>query len=104
MKDELPRPIHPSSFRLHPFLIVALFLAARIPLLFVRQPFFDELYTRWIAAKSFAGIVDALRYDSVPPLFSFVVHLFPSGPLLSLLFAAAAVLVILRQRLLTYSA
>ena len=69
MKDELPRPIHPSSFRLHPFLIVALFLAARIPLLFVRQPFFDELFTHWIAAKSFGGILEALRFDSGPPLY-----------------------------------
>jgi len=58
-----------------PALILLLFAAARIPLLIVRAPFFDELFTRWISAKTFAGIVSALRWDSGPPLYYFVVHL-----------------------------
>ena len=50
------------------------FLALRIALLFARQPFFDELFTVWIAPKSFGGIVHALLSDSGPPLYYFVVH------------------------------
>lgn len=57
--------------------IVVLFLVPRVILLFAREPFFDELYTRWIAPKSFAQILDALRSDSGPPLYYFVVHFVP---------------------------
>jgi len=83
--------------------VCLLFLAARIPLLFVRQPFFDELFTRWISAKSFAGIVDALRYDSGPPLYYWLLQLLGDPPLLvmralSLLFAAIAFAVVLKMR------
>src|SRR5438094_866007 len=60
-----------SPFILHrsSFIVLLLFLAARVPLLFLRQPFYDELFTQWISAKSFAGILDALRFDSGPPLY-----------------------------------
>jgi hypothetical protein len=103
MKDESGQALHPSSFSLHPFhsiLIGALFLGARIPLLVLRAPFFDELFTHWIAGKSFAGILAALRHDSGPPLYYFVVHLFgdPSvvaTRVLSLVCAAIAIVVIL---------
>jgi hypothetical protein len=103
MRDEsLPR-IHPSSFIPQPslvVLIVALFLGIRIPLLVLRASFFDELFTRWIAGKSFAGILAALRHDSGPPLYYFAVHLFgdPSvvaTRVLSLVCAAIAIVVIL---------
>ena len=70
--------------------ILALFFAFRIPLLIVRQLFFDELFTRWISAKSFVGIVAALRYDSGPPLYYFLVHLFGHARGISLLAAHAA--------------
>jgi hypothetical protein len=85
-----------------PALILLLFAAARIPLLLVRAPFFDELFTRWIAAKSFAGILDALRHDSGPPLYYFLVHLLgdPSvvaTRVLSLVCAAIAIVLILRK-------
>ena len=85
-----------------PALILLLFAAARIPLLIVRAPFFDELFTRWISANTFAGIVSALRWDSGPPLYYFVVHLLgdPSVAatrMLSLICAAISLaLVILR--------
>ena len=80
--------------------VTLLFLAPRLALLFTRQPFFDELYTRWIGAKSFTGILAALHYDSGPPLYYFLVHTLgdPSVPLLrvlSLLFAFAAFLLLL---------
>ncbi len=57
-----------------PALILFLFAAARVPFLIFRAPFFDELFTRWISAKSFADIVAALQHDSGPPLYYFVVH------------------------------
>ncbi|HXH91418.1 MAG TPA: hypothetical protein VNN25_07555 [Thermoanaerobaculia bacterium] len=82
-------------------LLLLLFLALRVPLLFYREPFFDELFTRWIAGKSFAGILAALRLDSGPPLYYFVVHAMgdPSvvaTRVLSLICAAVSVVVILR--------
>jgi len=89
------------SFR-RPALIVLLFAAARIPLLIVRAPFFDELFTRWISAKPFAEIVSALRLDSGPPLYYFAVRLLgdPSVTMtrvLSLLCAAISLVLILRK-------
>ena len=89
------------SFR-RPALIVLLFAAARIPLLIVRAPFFDELFTRWISAKPFAEIVSALRLDSGPPLYYFAVRLLgdPSVTMtrvLSLICAAVSLILILRK-------
>jgi hypothetical protein len=86
-----------------PALILLLFAAARIPLLIVRAPFFDELFTRWIAAKPFAGIVWALRWDSGPPLYYFVVRLLgdPSvraTRILSLACTAISLILILRAK------
>ncbi|MBV8546862.1 MAG: hypothetical protein JO093_02415 [Acidobacteria bacterium] len=97
-----PRP-PTADPRLPVSLILLLFAAARIPLLIVREPFFDELFTRWISAKPFAGIVSALRWDSGPPLFYFVVRLLgdPSVTMtriLSLVCAAISLIVILRTK------
>lgn len=78
--------------------ILALFFALRLSLLRHRQPFFDELFTRWIAGKSFAGIVDALRYDSGPPLYYFLVHIFSAARGISLLASLAAVVLLLREK------
>jgi hypothetical protein len=90
--------------RLRPAFILLLFAAARIPLLIVRAPFFDELFTRWISAKPFAGIVSALRWDSGPPLYYFAVRLLgdPSVTgtrVLSVVCAAISLIVILRTRI-----
>jgi hypothetical protein len=84
-------------------LILFLFAAARIPLLIVRAPFFDELFTRWISAKPFTGIVSALRLDSGPPLYYFAVRLLgdPSVTatrVLSLVCAAISLVVILKTK------
>jgi hypothetical protein len=104
MNDERSAPVHRSSFIVHrSLLIVALFFALRLPLLFVRQPFFDELFTRWIGAKTLGGILDALHYDSGPPFYYFIVHLIgdPSIPVLrgvSLLFATIALIALLVRR------
>ena len=90
-----PFIVHPSSF-----IVFFLFLAARVPLLFLRQPFYDELFTQWISAKSFAGILDALRFDSGPPLYYWLLHLLDVPPLfaartMSLVFSAVALMAIL---------
>jgi hypothetical protein len=82
-------------------LTLLLFLALRVLLLFVRAPFFDELFTRWIAGKSFAGILAALRLDSGPPLYYFVVHAvgdpsIAATRVLSLVCAAISIVLILR--------
>jgi hypothetical protein len=81
-------------------LILLLFLVPRVALLFLRQPFYDELFTQWIAAKSFAGILDALRFDSGPPLYYWVLHLLDMPTLfaaraMSLVFSAVALIAIL---------
>jgi hypothetical protein len=81
---------------------VAIFLAARLPLLFGRDFFFDELFTRWIASKSLTDIVRALRYDSGPPLYYWLIQLLGNPPLvwvrgLSLLFSLVALIALLRK-------
>jgi hypothetical protein len=86
-----------------PALILLLFAAARIPLLIVRAPFFDELFTRWISAKPFTEIVAALKLDSGPPLYYFVVRLIgdPSVTMtriLSLVCATISLILILRSK------
>jgi hypothetical protein len=86
-----------------PALIFLLFAAARVPLLIVRAPFFDELFTRWISAKPFTEIVAALKLDSGPPLYYFAVRLIgdPSvmaTRILSLVCAAISLILILRSK------
>jgi hypothetical protein len=61
---------------------ILLFLATRLPLLFFRDFFYDEIFTRWIARKPFLGIVSALRHDSGPPLFYLLVHALGNPPLI----------------------
>lgn len=79
--------------------LVAASVAIRLPLIVLRVPFFDELFTLWIGRRPFGAIVDALRLDSGPPLYYFLVHaLGLSGDLtaaraLSLAAGAAAVVV-----------
>jgi len=74
----------------------------RIALLFAREPFFDELYTRWISRRSFAGILEALRHDSGPPLYYFVVHFLPASVramrVVSLVCATVSLVAILSAR------
>jgi len=95
--------VKPFAVGRWPLAVFLLFLAARLPLLFVRQPFFDELFTRWISAKSFAGILDALRFDSGPPLYYGLLRLLGNPPLpvargLSLLFATVGIVAILAAK------
>jgi hypothetical protein len=91
--------------KLAPFLVprslflVLLFLLARLPLLFVRQPFFDELFTRWICGRA---VLPALQFDSGPPLYYWLIQLAGDPPLIvvraiSLLFATIAFVLVLRM-------
>ena len=89
--------------------IAALFFVPRLILLFVRQPFFDELFTRWISGQSFGGILHALHYDSGPPLYYFIIHLLGDPPVLviravSLLFSTIALIALLMSRRFTAAA
>jgi hypothetical protein len=84
-------------------LLVLLFLSLRIALLVVREPFFDELFTVWIVRKPFAGILDALRHDSGPPLYYFIVRAFGlktvfAARVLSLVFSTAGFAALLAAR------
>ena len=54
-------------------LVVALaFLVIRAALLLARDPFFDELFTVWMARQPFSSILPNLLLDSGPPLYYFV--------------------------------
>ena len=54
-------------------LVVSLaFLVIRVALLLARDPFFDELFTVWMARHPFGQILPNLVLDSGPPLYYFV--------------------------------
>ena len=79
-----------------------LFLAVRIVYLYAREPFFDELYTRWMAKQPASSIVRHLLHDSGPPLYYFLAR-FPSVDALrwlSLVFATIAFFVVIRRSVL----
>ncbi len=80
--------------------IVAVFFAVRIALLVVREPFFDELFTVWLAQKPFGEILPALRLDSGPPLYYFLARI-PSVTalrVLSLAFATVPLVLLLQRK------
>lgn len=83
-------------------LLALLFLAVRIVLLFVRAPFFDELYTLWMARQPMSSIVPHLLHDSGPPLYYFVARLTSVDALrwMSIAFAAVAFALVVRRSLL----
>lgn len=78
----------------------ALFFVTRLPLLFVREPFFDELWTVWLARKPFGEILPALQLDSGPPLYYFLARMPNVFVLraLSLAFATATLVLLLKKR------
>jgi len=78
--------------------IAGLFVALRVALWLARQPFYDELFTVWIARKSFGEILAALRLDSGPPLYYFLVHLIPAPRAISFAASLVALLAMLRRR------
>jgi hypothetical protein len=98
--DSRQRPLDTDHWILTTALLV-LFLTPRLALLFVRAPFFDELFTQWIAVKPFAERLAALKLDSGPPLYYTAVHLLGgsilAARLLSLACATVTFLLVLRR-------
>lgn len=80
--------------------VVALFFLVRLWLLVVREPFFDELFTVWMARRPFGEILPALLLDSGPPLYYFIARIPDVLALrvVSLLFATATLALILTRR------
>jgi hypothetical protein len=93
----LREPVPPQ---LAAVLAALLFLAVRIALLLARPPFFDELYTLWMARQPFRSIVPHLLHDSGPPLYYFLARLPSVDALrwLSLAFASIAFALLLKRR------
>jgi hypothetical protein len=54
--------------------ILFAFAFLRLPLLLARDPFFDELFTVWIARQETGRILEALLVDSGPPLYYLLVR------------------------------
>lgn len=79
--------------------ITLLFFIPRIALLVVREPFFDELFTLWMARQPFRSIVPNLLNDSGPPLY-YVLARFESVTVLrwlSLAFATVQFVIVTRR-------
>ncbi|MGZ5476427.1 MAG: hypothetical protein ACXW29_08895 [Thermoanaerobaculia bacterium] len=77
---------------------VVVFLAARLALLIVREPFFDELFTVWMARQPFSQIIPSLLNDSGPPLYYFLARFDSVMALrcLSLAFSCAQFVIVAR--------
>jgi hypothetical protein len=75
-----------------------LFLASRLVLLYVRDPFFDELFTVWMARQPITNAIPVLMHDSGPPLYYFLARFDSVIALrwLSLLFAAIQFVLVAR--------
>ncbi|HEX9983179.1 MAG TPA: hypothetical protein VGF69_07940 [Thermoanaerobaculia bacterium] len=96
----MPRGARPVSPAVVALLLSLLFLAVRAAMLFAREPFFDELFTVWMARRPFAAILPALLHDSGPPLYYWMARI-PSVfglRLLSLAFACVPFALLLRRR------
>jgi hypothetical protein len=103
MKDDSSH--RPSAFSLQPsaFLAITLiFVVARVAILAVRAPFFDELFTLWMARQPMSHIVPNLLHDSGPPLYYFIARFdsIVALRLLSLVFATIQFALVARRSLL----
>lgn len=80
--------------------VLAVFLGARIALLLARDPFFDELFTLWMARHPLPVALAMLRFDSGPPLYYVLARFDSLNALrvLSLLFATVQLLLVLSAR------
>lgn len=80
-------------------LLVA-FLLVRLWFLVVREPFFDELFTIWVASQPVSELLPILRLDSGPPLYYLIARTTDLGALrlLSLAFATAGFVTLLLWR------
>ena len=88
------------------FIIAAIFLFVRLAILSAREPFFDELFTLWMARQPMSHIVPNLLHDSGPPLYYFMArfHSITALRLLSLMFATVQFAIVARRSLLAGAA
>jgi hypothetical protein len=95
-----PQPEKPGSGWGSGSAVALLFLALRVVLLFVRPPFFDELYSVWMAGEPLSSIVPHLLHDSGPPLYYSLARFTSVDALrwMSLAFAAIAFALLLKRR------
>lgn len=98
--DPEPPPLSRAAHLAAALAVFALFAALRLVPLLRRPPFFDELFTVWIARLPPDHILEALLRDSGPPLYYLLVHVLTGadpGVLAARIisFAAAAVLLAL---------
>jgi hypothetical protein len=80
--------------------IALLFLVIRAAIAYARDPFFDELFTVWMARRPFSAILPTLLTDSGPPLYYFLARI-PSvmgERILSIAFASVPLFLLLRQK------
>ena len=75
-----------------------LFFAFRLVLLYARDPFFDELFTVWMARQPLSSVIPNLMHDSGPPLYYFLARFDSVTALrwLSLFFATVQFVLIAR--------
>jgi hypothetical protein len=93
------------------FLLGSAWAALRLPLLLVREPFFDELFTLWIIRKPPSELLGTLLLDSGPPLYYLLLQALTISTLtaarvitLTLSFGALLALLLLRDRPLALTA
>jgi hypothetical protein len=80
--------------------IAVLFVALRAAIIWARDPFFDELFSAWMARRPLHAILPALRQDSGPPLYYVLARLdgVYALRLLSLAISAVPAVLLLRER------
>ena len=76
------------------------FLAVRAAIAFTQEPFFDELFTVWMARRPFFAIVPSLLNDSGPPLYYFLARIpdVMGERVLSIVFALVPMVWLLREK------
>jgi hypothetical protein len=80
--------------------LAILFVALRAALAWSREPFFDELFSVWMARRPLSAILPALRYDSGPPFYYILARFDSVAWLRALSFAVSLVpfTMLLRER------
>jgi hypothetical protein len=92
-------------------LLAFAYAALRLPLLLLREPFFDELFTVWIIRRPTSELLGLLMLDSGPPLYYLLLQALSISTLtaarvvtLTLAFGAFVALLLLRNRPLALTA
>jgi hypothetical protein len=82
------------------FAAALIFLGIRAILALTQEPFFDELFTVWMAHRPFASILPALLNDSGPPLYYLLARIpdVTGERMLSIAFASVPLLWLLREK------